>query len=61
MSGGDFDMDFDQENTYWKSHCLNHDVYDIFSMMSDCALEPRSVTAANIGMEKNSYDHKLAD
>lgn len=61
MSGGNFEMDFDQENTYWKANCLAHDVYDIFSMISDCALEPRSATAASIGMEKNSSDHKLVE
>jgi len=52
-------MDFDQENTYWKANCLAHDVYDVFSMMSDCALEPRSVPSANIGMDRNQHDHKL--
>ena len=48
MSGGNFEMDYDQESTYWKANCLAHDVYDIFSMMTDCALEPRSVSAANV-------------
>jgi len=61
MSGGNFEMDYDQESTYWKANCLAHDVYDLFSMMSDCALEPRSATAASIGMAKNSSDHKLVE
>lgn len=50
MSGGDFEMEYDQESTYWKAHCLNHDVVDIFNMMADCALEPRSAVAASVIM-----------
>ena len=41
-------MDYDQERTYYKANCLNYDVVDIFNMMADCALEPRSVTAASV-------------
>ena len=48
MSGGNFEMDYDQENTYWKAGCLAHDVYDILSIMTDCALGPRSVPTANV-------------
>jgi len=59
MSGGSFEMEFDQENTYFKANCLAHDVVDIFSMMSDCALEPRSVVAAAVAIEKNKGTHKL--
>jgi len=61
MSGGDFSMDYDQENTYYKAHCLSHDVSDIFSMMADCALEPRSAVAADLGIWKNQETHKLQD
>lgn len=61
MSGGQFDMDYDQENTYWKAHCLQHDVVDIFNMMADCALEPRSVVAANAAMDKVSHQHSLEE
>jgi len=50
MSGGEFEMDYDQESTYFKAHCLSHDVVDIFNMMADCALEPRSVVAANVSV-----------
>jgi processing peptidase subunit beta len=28
-------------------------------MMADCALEPRSVVAANVGLDKNLGTHKL--
>jgi predicted Zn-dependent peptidase len=59
MSGGDYDMEYDQENAYFKAHCLSHDVVDIFNMMADCALEPRSVVAASLGIEKNGYQHHL--
>jgi len=59
MSGGQFEMDYDQENTYFKAHCLSHDVVDIFNMMADCALEPRSVVAANAAMEKMHFQHEL--
>jgi processing peptidase subunit beta len=59
MAGGSFGMDYDQETTYWKASCLSHDVVDIFRMMTDCALEPRSVVAANVGQVKNKHSQKL--
>jgi predicted Zn-dependent peptidase len=48
MAGGEFNMDYDQETTYFGAHCLSHDVVDILNMMADCALEPRSVTASSV-------------
>lgn len=59
MSGGDFEMDYDQESTYFRAHCLAHDVVDVFKIVSDCALEPRSVVAANVALEKNQGVHNL--
>jgi len=59
MAGGNFEMDYDQETSYFKGNCLAHDVVDIFNMMADCALEPRSVVAANVGAEKNKGTHAL--
>jgi predicted Zn-dependent peptidase len=59
MSGGTFDMDYDRESTYWRASCLAHDVVDVFSMIVDCAFEPRSVVAANVGIYKNTQSHKL--
>lgn len=53
-------MNYNQENAYFGAHCLSHDVVDIFKMMADCALEPRSVVAANVGINKNHNSHKLA-
>lgn len=48
MSGGDLDMDYDQEKMYFGGHCIEYDVSDIFQLMVDAALEPRSVLAANV-------------
>jgi predicted Zn-dependent peptidase len=61
MSGGDFDMSFDQENTYFKGYCHEYDVIDMFQMMVDCALEPRSVLAANVARSKNKKSHDLTN
>ena len=61
MSGGSFDMDYDQETTYFKAACLGHDVVEIFRMMSDCALEPKSVVAASVAQNKNKNTHKLEE
>ena len=59
MSGGDFEMDYDQERTYYRGNCIEYDVSDIFQMMVDCALEPRSVLAANVARSKNQKSHDL--
>jgi len=61
MSGGDFFMDYDQEGAYFSAHCLSHDVVDIFNMMADCAVEPRSAVASDLGIFKNQETHKLED
>jgi len=59
MSGGNFTMDFDHETMFFKGHCLEYDVVDMFQMMVDCALEPRSVLAANVAQSKNAKSHEL--
>merc|ERR1711907_671059 len=41
-------MDYDEEKTYFKGHCIEYDVIDMFQMMVDIALEPRSVLAAKV-------------
>lgn len=46
MCGGKYEMDYGHESAYFSASCLAHDVVDIFSMISDCALEPRTVLAA---------------
>jgi len=48
MSGGKFNMNFDRENTVFKTTCLSHDVIDLFTMMTDCALEPRNFNSTNV-------------
>ena len=60
MSGGSYAMDFDREVSSFTASCLDHDVVDLFSMMADCALEPRNLLAANVAMEKLAHSHKLA-
>lgn len=52
-------MDYDQETAYFKAQCLAHDATDVFSVVADCALEPRSAVAASVGVEKNQNTHKL--
>jgi hypothetical protein len=59
MSGGDMQMEYDQERTYFKGHCIEYDVIDMFQMMVDIALEPRSVLAANVARSKNKKTHDL--
>lgn len=59
MSGGIFEMDYCRENAYFRASCLAHDVVDLFSVLFDCAFEPRSVVAANVGIYKNNNTHKL--
>lgn len=52
-------MDYDQERMYYKGHCIEYDVIDMFQMMVDIALEPRSVLAANVARSKNQKSHDL--
>lgn len=52
-------MDYDQERTFFKGHCIEYDVIDMFQMMVDLALEPRSVIAANVARSKNKKSHDL--
>lgn len=51
--------EFDQESTYFSAHCLAHDAVDVFGVLADCALEPRSVVASEVGAYKNAETHKL--
>lgn len=61
MSGGEFKMDFDQETTYFRGHCIEYDVSDMFQMMVDCALEPKSVLSANVAKAKNRKTQALKE
>jgi len=60
MSGGRMEMDYDQEHMFFSGNCLEYDVIDMFQMMVDVALEPRSVLAANVARSKNRKSHDLA-
>lgn len=53
MSGGDMQMDYDQERMYFKGHCLEYDVIDMFQVMTDIAFEPRNLMAANVARSMN--------
>jgi predicted Zn-dependent peptidase len=59
MSGGNMTMDYDQERMFFKGHCIEYDVIDMFQMMVDIALEPRSTLAANVARSKNQKSHDL--
>jgi mitochondrial-processing peptidase subunit alpha len=61
MSGGAMNMDYDQERIYFHGQCLEYDTIDMFQMMVDIALEPRSVMAANVAKSKNRKSHDLAE
>jgi hypothetical protein len=52
-------MDYDQENALFAASCLAHDAVDLFGMITDCALEPRSVVSANVSMQKGKHRHAL--
>lgn len=54
-------MDYDQERTYFRGQCLEYDTVDMFQMMVDIALEPRSVLAANVARSKNQKTHDLVN
>lgn len=60
MSGGDLSMDYDQERMYFKGNCIQYDTIDMFQVLTDCALEPRSLMAANVARSKNQKSHDLA-
>ena len=53
-------MNYDQESMYFNGHCIEYDTIDMFQMMVDIALEPRSVLAANVAKSKNQKSHDLA-
>jgi hypothetical protein len=52
-------MDYNRESAFFRAACLSHDVIDVFSMMADCAFEPKNFVSANVGMYKNGKSHQL--
>lgn len=59
MSGGEFEMDYNRENAYYRASSLSHDVVDVFSMIADSAFEPKNYVSTSVGIYKNSNSHKL--
>lgn len=59
MAGGEFEMDYNRENSYYHAYCLSHDVVDVFSMVADSAFEPKNFVSTSVGMYKNANSHKL--
>lgn len=43
MSGGKFEMTYNQDFMNYHGHCLAHDTYDIVQMLSDCVLDEKTV------------------
>ena len=54
MAGGTFEMDYNRQNAFYTVDCLSHDVIDVFSMMADCAFEPKNFVSAGVGANKNA-------
>lgn len=52
MAGSDFEVEYNRESVFYRINCLSHDVIDVFSMMADCAFEPRNVVACSVGQSK---------
>lgn len=40
MQGAELNMDYDQERTYLKTHCLEYDLPNIFGLLSKTAQHP---------------------
>ena len=57
MAGGEFEMDYNRENSYYHAYCLSHDVVDVFSMVADIAFEPKNFVSTSVGMYKNANTH----
>ena len=43
MSGGQFEMTYNQDFMNFSGHCIAHDTYDIVQMLSDCVLDEKTV------------------
>lgn len=59
MAGSKYDVKYNNENMYCRINCLSHDVVDVFSMLVDCALEPRNAVACAVGRMKSEEAHAL--
>lgn len=52
-------MDYNRESAFYRVNCLSHDVIDVFSMLADCAFEPKNVVACSVGQSKLQDAHLL--
>lgn len=59
MAGSNFEVKYNNENIFYRINCLSHDVIDVFSMVTDCAFEPRNQVACSVGRAKNEDAHSL--
>lgn len=59
MSGGKYSCGFDRERIWYKFQCLPHDVVDVFRMMIDCALEPKTHVTVGNAQYKLEASHKF--
>lgn len=59
MAGSTFEAKYNNENIFYRINCLSHDVIDVFSMLVDCAFEPRNVVACSVGKFRNEEAHSL--
>lgn len=50
MSGGECEMQYDEETTYFNAYSFEYDTSDIFRMLGDMAFEPRTILSANVGL-----------
>lgn len=48
MTGADTTMDYDEETMYYNTYAFDYDAVDMFRMIADMALEPKSMLAANV-------------
>lgn len=53
MAGSHYDVKYNNESVFYRINCLSHDVIDVFSMLADCAFEPRNHVACSVGRSKN--------
>lgn len=59
MSGGHIRMDYDQESMYFNASCIEYDVVDMFQVLVDIALEPKSNLTGNVARAKTKKTHDL--
>ena len=53
MTGGECDMEYDEETMFFHAYSFEYDVTDVFRMLGDMAFEPRSILAANVKFNSN--------